>query len=176
MQPETLDPELTKKLFEFAYDAHNNHNTAGQDHIIRRGLYPYVIHPMWAASTLVMDPDLPKEERILGFQILMLHDVLEDTSVALPDWVSQEVQEGVQMLSHESWEQELVDIESYPPFFKLLKLCDKVQTLYEKGVVLPEKRSRWKQLVQELARDVEAHYGNARIVVIANALTKHTDW
>jgi len=176
MEPHILDPKLVQQLFEFAHDAHTNHNVRGEDHIIRRGIYPYIIHPMWAASTLIMDPDISIEERILGFQILMLHDILEDTSASLPAWVSQEVQDGVRRLSHESWEQELIDIASYTPFFKLLKLCDKIQTLYERGVVLPEKRPRWKQLVQELARDVEAQYGTTRVGTIANALVEHTDW
>lgn len=171
---EILDPELTKKLFEFAHDAHTNHNV--EEQTIRMGLYPYIIHPFWAASTLIMDPDIPKEERILGFQILVLHDVLEDTSCELPDWVSKEVRAGVQSLTHETWEEESEAIQSYTPFLTLLKLCDKMQTMYERGVRKPENYRRWKELVARLTKNVKDHYGKTRVVIIADALLENTNW
>lgn len=176
MQQPILDPELTKKLFAFAHDAHTNHNLRGQDHVIRRGVYPYIIHPMWAAGTLVADPKLPKEERILGYQILVLHDVLEDTDVQLPDWVSEDVKKGVQALTHDNWQEEQEAVTHYTPFLKLLKLCDKIQTMYELAIVDPVKAHEWKQLIERLAVDVEDHYGNTRVVVIAKALLEDTDW
>jgi len=176
MTESILEPDLVGKLFMFAHDAHTNHNLRGEDHVIRRGLYPYIIHPMWAAGTLVADPTLPKEERILGYQILVLHDVLEDTSIKLPEWVSEEVKSGVQALTHDNWEEEQDAVTHYTPFLKLLKLCDKIQTMYELAIVDPKKAHEWKQLIERLVVDVEAHYGKTRVVVIAKALLEDTDW
>lgn len=171
-----IEPELMEKLFLFAHDAHTNFNTRGQDHVIRRGLYPYMVHCMWAAGTLVMDPEIPKEERVLGFQVLLLHDVLEDTSKQLPDWVGQDVQEGIRMLTHDTWEEEQAATEHYTPFFKLLKLVDKMQTMYERAIQSSQKRREWKALTARLLADVEKHYGKTRITVIARALLDDTDW
>ena len=176
MELSILDPELTKKLFEFAHDAHQNHNTQGQDHVMRRGMYPYIIHSMWAACTLIMDPKIPKEERIIGYQILVLHDVLEDTSKKLPDWVSDEVKAGVQSLTHNNWQEEQEAVTHYTPFLKLLKLCDKMQTMYELAINDPIKARQWKTLIKNLVRDVEAHYGKTKVVVTANALLEDTKW
>ncbi len=176
MQPLTLDPMLMKKLFEFAHDAHTNHNLRGEDHVIRRDLYPYIIHPMWAACTLIMDPKIPKEERIIGYQVLVLHDVLEDTSEQLPDWVSDDVKRGVQSLTHENWEEEQEAVMQYTPFLTLLKLCDKMQTMYELAIDDPIKARQWKTLIENLVRDVEAHYGKTKVVVIAKALLADTPW
>lgn len=176
MNEPILDSELTRKLFEFAHDAHQNHNIQGQDHIMRRGIYPYIIHPMWAAGTLIADPKIPKEERILGYQILVLHDVLEDTSEKLPDWVNDEVKSGVESLTHDNWEEEQEAITKYTPFLKLLKLCDKIQTMYELAVEDPKKAHEWKQLIERLVVDVEKHYGKTRVGMIANALLADTQW
>lgn len=176
MENDILEPELTKKLFDFAHDAHTNHNLRGEDHVIRRGLYSYMVHPMWAAGTLVADPTLPKEERILGYQILVLHDVLEDTTEKLPDWVGDDVKAGVQSLTHDNWEEEQEAVTHYTPFLKLLKLCDKIQTMYERAIVDPKKAHEWKQLIERLVGDVEAHYGKTRVGVIAKALLADTDW
>lgn len=143
---------------------------------MRRDMYPYIIHPMWAACTLIMDSNIPKQERIVGYQILVLHDVLEDTSMQLPEWVSEEVQRGVQSLTHSNWKEEQEAITHYAPFLKLLKLCDKLQTMYELAVVNPNKAHEWKTLVENLARDVEAHYGKTKVVVIAKALLEDTNW
>lgn len=171
-----LSPEQMEKLFLFAHDAHTSFNTRGQDHVIRRGLYPYMVHCMWAASTLAMDPDIPKEERVLGFQILLLHDVLEDTTKTLPDWVDEEVKNGVEALTHDNWEEEQAATKHYTPFFKLLKLCDKMQTLYEKGIENPQKRKEWKAFTEGLLQDVIKQYGKTRITVVARALLDDTQW
>lgn len=176
MEHHILEPDLAKNLFDFAHDAHTNHNLRGEDHIMRRRMYPYIVHPMWAAATLVADPKISKEERILGYQILVLHDVLEDTSVQLPDWVSEEVKKGVQSLTHNNWEEEQEAVTHYTPFLKLLKLCDKIQTMYELAVVDPKKAHEWKQLIERLVVDVDAQYGATRVAVLAKALLADTNW
>ncbi len=172
----TIEPKEMEQLFLFAHDAHTNFNVRDQRHVIRRGLYPYMVHSLWAANTLVMDPDLPEHERVLGFKILVLHDVLEDTSKQLPEWVEQEVQDGVRMLTHDTWEEEKEAVRSYTPFFKLLKLVDKMQTMYERGIERPQKQAEWKELMEALLTDVIAHYGKTRVTVMARALLDDTSW
>lgn len=176
MEAQILDPELLQKIFAFAHDAHQNHNLVGGNHVMRRGMYPYIIHSMWAATTLIMDPAIPKRERIIGYQILVLHDVLEDTTVQLPKWIDEEVKKGVKALTHNNWKEEQEATLHYTPFLTLLKLCDKMQTMYELAVADPKKAHEWKALVEHLTRDVEAHYGKTRVTVIANALLEDTKW
>lgn len=171
-----LSPEHMEKLFLFAHDAHTKFNVRGQDHILRRGLYPYMVHCMWAASTLAMDPEISEGERVLGFQILLLHDVLEDTTKTLPDWIDEDVKKGVYALTHDNWEDEQAAAEHYTPFLKLLKLCDKMQTLYERSIQDPQKQKEWKAFTESLLQDVVKRYGNTRITVIARALLDDTQW
>jgi (p)ppGpp synthase/HD superfamily hydrolase len=47
---------------------------------------PYVVHPLWCASSLLMEPVLPEDLRRDGAVALLWHDTLEDTSMPLPPW------------------------------------------------------------------------------------------
>ena len=45
---------------------------------------PYVIHPIWSAMTLLTETSLSEEIRLTGYQALLWHDTLEDTTLPLP--------------------------------------------------------------------------------------------
>ena len=80
-------------------------------------------------------------------------------------------------MTFENWEQEKSQLENKPIFIKLLKLADKIATMYDENV-RPDsiKRKEWKELTQKLLDDVENHYGNIRLVTLAKAILKDTDW
>lgn len=171
---ENIKPEKLKQLLDLVYSAHQEHNTR---HDFRQdGKVPFIIHPIWCASTLLNDQRIPFKERELGYQVLLLHDVLEDTDLNIDNVVEPEVIKYVQEMTHDSWEDEQ-NIENKSNFIKLLKLCDKIASIYDETVKNePQKRKEWKALTQKLLVDVENHYGNIRLVTLAKAILKDTDW
>lgn len=169
-----LSPDKLKRLLDFAYNAYQENNETGQA-MRHGGKIPYLIHPLWGASLLITDPLIPFEERLLGFEILIVHDVLEDTSLGLPDWVNSKTKGFVDRLSYVEWEDFVKRAKKEIPFMKLLILIDKLESMYELGVS-DWKRESWKQLCRDLLKDVKAHYGNIRIVQIAKPIIENTDW
>jgi hypothetical protein len=142
-------------------------------------------HPLWAASMLIADTELPWKERELGFKALILHDVLEDTSLKLPDWVEPEVKKRVEELTFVGdWEEKKAKAMSKSINIKLLMLYDVLSSMYELHVGEKKseiktgalKRKEWKKLTVRLIKEVEKKYGNIRIIQVGKAIAKNTDW
>ena len=171
---EKIDAKDFKRLIDFTYSAHQEHNT--RKDYRQGGKVPFVVHPMWCALTILNDQRIPFEERYLGFQILLLHDVLEDTDLPLPDFIEPEVIEGVKQMTHDTWEEEQ-EIGHKSKLIKLLKLADKIASMYDETVKQEEvKRREWKALTAKLLTAVEADYGNIRLVSMAKGILNDTDW
>jgi len=163
-----IEPKKLKRLLDFVYSAHQEHNT--RKDFRQDGKVPFIAHPIWCAFTLLNDQRVPFEEREIGYQVLLLHDVLEDTSLKIPADIDPKVLEYVQEMTHNTWMEEQ-DIEGKSPFIKLLKLCDKVASLYDQTVSKePQKRREWRALTRKLLKDVEDHYGEIRLVRLAKAV------
>lgn len=118
---------------------------------------------------------IPFEERKIGYQVLMLHDVLEDTNFNISNEVSLEILNYVKEMTFESWEEEKIEVLKKMPFAKMLKLCDKIYSMYDECVSV-QKRGEWKELIERLLIDVEKYYGRIRLVVITEAILKETNW
>lgn len=169
-----------KQYVDWAYHAYQEKNVSNQTYRLK-GSIPYITHPLGSALLLLADTKIPEQERLLGFKILVLHDVLEDTALALPEWVEEKVKFGVEELTYqgpESLEEKIKWSHSkQDPFIKLLILHDAFWTLYEYGVDGPIKRKElWQQGVGELAEIIAKDYGNIRIVQIARTVVEHTQW
>lgn len=172
-----------KKYLDFAYSAYQEHNITDQAYR-QKGMVPYMIHPLWCAMLLITDTQIPLEQRELGFKALILHDVLEDTSLKLPKWVELEVKGIVKELTFESLEQALKEYDSKSPYIKLLMLYDELSSMYENHVGVnndsekkkQRKRKLWKEYTIRGIKEVEKEYGNIRIVQIGKAIVKNTDW
>lgn len=169
-----IEPKEFKKLLDFVYSAH-------QEHCVKKdfrqgGEVPFVVHPIWCAVILLNDTHIPFEERRIGYQALLLHDVLEDTSLKLPDWIEPEVVKLVQQMTHETWEEEKA-VDKKSPLVQLLKLCDKTASMYDENVRSdPQRRREWKELVKKLLDNVEQNYKNSRVVLVAKVVIENTDW
>ena len=101
---------------------------------------------------LLNDTRIPYEERRIGYQALLLHDVLEDTSLKLPEWVEPEVAKIVQEMTHETWEEE-IDIDKKSSLVQLLKLVDKTATMYDENMRPdPQRRRNWRELIEKLLK------------------------
>jgi hypothetical protein len=173
-----------KKYLDFAYSAYQENNITNPDQTYRQdGKVPYMMHPLWCASMLITDTQIPWEQREIGFKALILHDVLEDTSLELPDWVELEVRDAVKAMTFDSQVQALRAYKSKSPFIKLLMLYDELSTMYEdhvgvnNGIVLKKiKKKMWKEFVIKGIAEVEKEYGNIRIVQVGKAIVENTKW
>lgn len=171
-----MDQKEYLQYLTFAYDAYQNHNVTGQE-FRQKGLVPYANHPIWCATTLLHDTRLPWGVRELGFRVLLLHDVLEDTSVTLPVWVSPDVVHYVKEMTFSNFAETVMEAPNKEPFVKLLLLVDKLSTLLEEHLKPdPVKRKQWKDIVVYLTGEVEKVYGRTRIIQMAAAMAAATDW
>jgi|SRR3989344_2500351 len=169
-----IKPEELKRLLDFTYSAHQEHNK--NKDFRQNGKVPFVIHPLWCATMLLNDTRIPFEERRIGYQALLLHDVLEDTTLELPDYIEAEVVDLVKHMTHQTWEEEQ-HVDQKPVFVQLLKLIDKVASMYDETVRPdPQRRKEWKELIQKLLKNVETQYKDSRIVTVAHAILNNTDW
>lgn len=134
------------------------------------GQTPYGIHPTWCAMTLLTETTLPEEFRVLGSRALLLHDVLEDTTAALPVQTPAEVRNLVEGMTFESSDEEMELIWSRSLEIKLLKLYDKVSNLLDGSWMSAEKRARYATYLLRLCDEVEPHYEKLNIIKIARAI------
>lgn len=169
-----IKSEELKKYLEFAYSAYQENNVTNQAYR-QDGNVPYITHPLWCASMLIADTQVPYEQRELGFKALILHDVLEDTSLELPEWVDPAVKKIVQEMTFENWEQAKEEIPKHSNFLKLLHTVDALSSMYENHVS-EQKRTEWKNITAGLLQEIEREYGNIRIVQIGNAVINNTNW
>lgn len=170
-----IQPEQFKRVLDLAFDAYQNHNTTKQE-MRQGGKVPFLEHPMWAAMMLLCDQRIPFEQREIGYQVLLLHDVYEDTDLELPDDVDPEVKRLVQEMTLPSdFKKALVEVAQKETFVKLLILCDSLQNVYEEHVT-DWKRAAWKEGVGVLIREIEREYGNIRLVHVGKAILENTDW
>lgn len=115
-----MPSRLTKTLM-YAERAH-----AGQTYRIKNGAdEPYIFHPVRVASRVMTE-----DEKVVA----LLHDVLEDTGWALPDWLSASELRAVQLLTrdegttYEDYIKRLINAEGLPGRIaravKKADLCD----------------------------------------------------
>lgn len=134
------------------------------------GKTPYVIHPIWCAVTLLHETKLPDTIRLPGYQVLLLHDVLEDTRMPLPGGLDPLVVSWVDKMTYESLQQEMELIWDQPDVIKLLKLYDKTSILLDAVWMSPEKWNLIVKYTLELADFVERTYGDLTILRFARVL------
>jgi (p)ppGpp synthase/HD superfamily hydrolase len=163
-----------KKLLDFSYSAYQLKNI--DNHTYRQeGKVPYFTHPLWCSLIFLNDALIPIKLREIGYEALLLHDVLEDTSAKLPKWVSKKVMKLVSEMTFPSWKEEKKVLLSKPPFIKLLKLVDKLASMYDLDVK-PKNKKDWKKVTTALLKDVEKEYGQIRVVQIGKGILKGTNW
>ena len=162
-----------KMYLDFAHSAY--HGKSSNQKYRQDGKVPYIFHPLWCASVLINDTKIPIKEREVGAKSLILHDVLENTDLELPDWVDNEVKEAVEKLTFDKDEIIMKEILTMNHFIKLLFLTDLLSSMYERQVSRL-KRKPWKLLIKLILRDVKKNYGNIRIVQIGNTIYKNTKW
>ena len=131
---------------------------------------PYAIHPIWCAMTLLTETTLPENIRLDGYQALLWHDTLEDTTLPLPANIRPEAKTLVEEMTFDSLEQEMMDVWGKSDTAKLLKLYDKVSNLLDGIWMDKSKLEKIKGYTHQLTKFVENIYGELNIVKIAKAI------
>lgn len=156
---------------EFVVDAHKNHCKKGRPQIrIFDGKTPYHVHLLWCATAILQEPNLPIEIRNKGSLALLYHDILEDTTKELPNWLPKEVVECIKDMTFDSSEDEWKTLWSKNIEIRLFKLYDKTNNLLDSTWMKAERRKRHVGHLKKLIKDVEKNYGQLNIIKIAKSL------
>lgn len=137
---------------------------------------PYAIHPIWCAMTFLSETTLPQNLREIGYQVLLWHDLLEDTKLEkLPPGTSGEVEELVKEMTFKSFAEEKQKVWERSENTRLLKLYDKVSNLLDDTWLNDEKWNEYVSYTQQLTENVEEickrnRYGKLNILKIARAI------
>jgi hypothetical protein len=113
----------------------------------------------------MLEPNLPFDLRQHGAQVLLYHDVLEDTTAKLPDWLSNSVKADVKLMTFPGgFAQEQVALWSRPDHILLFKLYDKVSNLLDSSWMSADKYTQYLAHTQRLASQIESQYGTLAIL------------
>jgi hypothetical protein len=134
---------------------------------------PYAIHPIGCATTMLAETTLSAEIRFTGYQVLLWHDMLEDTSLPLPPACRPDVRRLVEEMTFTSFADELANLWSRSEMTKLLKLYDKTSQLLDAVWMDAAKWNRLVEHTHKLIAFVVEQHGELNIVRIARALA-HT--
>lgn len=133
---------------------------------------PFAIHPIWCSMTILTETKLSEQIRELGWQVLLLHDVLEDTKENLSDIYDPEVIRLVKEMSFEGGStQEMEEIWDKEDIVILFKLYDKVSNILDPfWDANPDYFEKYKLYTLKLAQYVKEEYGLLNIVKMAYAI------
>jgi len=125
---------------------------------------------------LLQEPNLSRQPRVVGAHTLALHDVLEDTTVGLPEWTHPLVKEGVEQMTFQSFSEERRLIWGRPEMIWLLKLYDKASNLLDGWPWMDNRGAEYRNMYEaftlELAERAQERFGELKIVRIARAICR----
>ena len=157
---------MKEKDIEYVMNAHENH-AKKPSKAFRKwdGKTPYYIHPIWCATTIATETKLDETVRNEGIQTLLYHDLLEDTTKELPEWLSPRIKYLVEEMTFEGGsKQEMKEIWTKPNEVKLYKLYDKVSNLLDGSWMDEEKRQTYENYTGKLCEEIKKMCGDLNIV------------
>lgn len=131
---------------------------------------PYIVHPIWCAMTILTETALDETTRLNGYLALMWHDVLEDTTVSLPEPTDDTIKQLVIDMTFDCFEEETRLLWKRTPLIRLLKLYDKTSNLLDAAHFNEAKWNRYTDFTNKLREDVHRNYGDLNIVKIAQSI------
>ena len=176
-----MNPELTPQELADEMAAAIQHSIAAHSHFpiapsnaIRYwdGRTPYAIHPIWCAMTLLSETALPDGLRHEGYLALLWHDILEDTTLGLPDDCPPNVRRLVEEMTFAGLDDEIARLWERSDTARLLKLYDKVSQFFDGTWLTDERWGRLLEHTLRLQEFVERTYGELNIVRIARAVCR----
>jgi len=170
---ETLADEILNSI-QFTVNAHIHHPKTEKDAVrFWDNKTPYIIHPTWCAMTILSETTLHETLRFDGYQALLFHDILEDTTVSqLPEGISDAVKYYVDEMTFSSFTEERETIWSKDKEIQLFKLYDKTSNLLDGTWMQKKKWNEYVDFTMQLAKNVQSNYGELNIVKIAKGITQ----
>lgn len=166
---------MEKKDINYIIEAHTKHPVKSEKAFRKwDGKTPYYVHPLWCATTIAAETALDEQTRNEGLQTLLYHDILEDTTQELPDWLSDRVKWLVQQMTFEGGnEQEMREIWEKTKEVQLYKLYDKVNNFLDANHWMPpQKIDKYRTYIGKLTENVLSNYGELNITKMARELIK----
>jgi len=164
---------IKQQDIEYMVGAHNKHPRKPSKAFRKfDGKTPFYFHPLWCATTISTESKLSTELRERGALVLLYHDVPEDTTLQLPDWLEKMVKVDIRDMTYENFEDETMRIWQKPTHIKLFKLYDKTSNLLDGGWMNEEKRKIYNEYTGNLLKIVREEYGELNITKIAGAVIR----
>ncbi len=138
------------------------------------GKTPAVTHLLDCWTEILNEPRLSEGDRAAGSLALLFHDVIQDTTVPPPDFLSPRVLQLVQDMTYKGGtEEEMVHIWEKEPFVILLKLYVKYSNWKTMGWATEAKKTSYRDYIQRLIDAVVLVYGpDLNVVRAAQALIR----
>lgn len=130
---------------------------------------PYFSHTLWCSMSALLETRLPESIRDDAAIALLFHDILEDTSAPLPESLTPGAVKLIQDMTYENFQQEVTEVLEKDSVVHLVKLYDKVATLYD-GALRSFRYPEWLDFTEKLIDLVERAYGDLNIVILGKAL------
>lgn len=165
------------KLIPFVMSAHSNFVKKSADKVRRWDeKTPYFIHPLWCSMMILTEEKLSEEIRIIGSQVLAIHDINEDSSASIPSYVDERaIKIAKEMIFNDS-SHEMQELSKKDILVKLFKLYDKVSNLMDSNWMNQRGREYYRARIKfclSLVDEVEAEYGKLNIVVVAREIIRN---
>jgi (p)ppGpp synthase/HD superfamily hydrolase len=128
---------------------------------------PYSIHPIWCAMTILTETKLPDNLRKLGYQVLLFHDIIEDSKYNIEPNVSEEVYALIREMTFKNLREEIEKIHNVSDFGKLLKLYDKTSNLLDGSWMSIKLKTRYIEYTRFLIDFSQKCYGELNIIIIS---------
>lgn len=156
---------MEDKDITYVINAHTNHPSKPSKAFRKwDGKTPAYMHPLWCATTIAAETNLDEITRYEGELALLYHDVLEDTTLQLPNWLSERIKVLVgEMTFPGGMAQEMKDVWDKSKETRLYKLYDKIHNLLDGAWMDEEKRKGYEEYTRRLCEDVERNYGELNI-------------
>ncbi|HEY4515140.1 MAG TPA: hypothetical protein VJJ22_03215 [Candidatus Paceibacterota bacterium] len=162
---------------DYVIDAHTNHAKEPRN-VVRKwdSKTPYHIHPIWCATTILTETQLSEEDRVTGAMALLYHDVLEDTTAELPEWLSRGIRNFIGFMTFADSTEEMELVWTMEPYVRLLKLYDKVSNLLDGAWMSTGQRAVYENYTAHLCLDAVENFGPLNITRMAKVFVSEEVW
>jgi len=132
---------------------------------------PYLIHPLWCATTILTETSLSRDLKIEGILVLLYYDVIEDTNAGVPNDLPLNVRLSIgHMTFVGGMRQEMNEIWEKEPKIRLYKPYNKVSNLLDSSWMQSDYQIKYRTYTYKLLLDVEKEFGLLNIVNIAHSI------
>lgn len=132
---------------------------------------PYVVHSIWGAMSVLHETQLSENTRVNCAKALVFHDVLEDTTAFLPEYLEDEVVDLIKEVTFQSQEEAMEKIWQSSDEAQLVTLYDMVSNMMDGSWMDEKQKVFYLDYTLKLKDAVQSKLGDLNIVKIAESLS-----